>query len=198
MDYIIFPAVAAFVGWITNVMAIRLLFRPYDPIRIPILKLEIQGVLPRRKKALARAIAEVIEGDLLSREDLWAKLEDRDVEDALVKHILSLFKDKFKSLYPSWLPERFGSYLYYLLEDWIEGRIREIIPEMRSNLKGEILSKLALRDLVESKVNSFDFRELERLVKKIASRELRFIEVAGGVLGLIIGLIQVILLRVLG
>jgi len=198
MDYIIFPAVAAFVGWITNVMAIRLLFRPYDPIRIPILKLEIQGVLPRRKKALARAIAEVIEGDLLSREDLWAKLEDRDVEDALVKHILSLFKDKLKSLYPSWLPERFGSYLYYLLEDWIEGRIREIIPEMRSNLKGEILSKLALRDLVESKVNSFDFRELERLVKKIASRELRFIEVAGGVLGLIIGLIQVILLRVLG
>jgi len=198
MEYVILPLVAAFVGWITNVIAIRLLFRPYRPIRVPLLGIEIQGVLPRRKRAIAKAIADVVEEELLSKSDLWAKLESPEIEDALVKRILSLIEGKVREVYPSWFPEAFIFPLSYFLNGWLDRKLREVIPELRERIKEEVLEKLTLKDVVEGKVNSFDFREFERVVMRVASRELRFVEIAGGVLGLIIGFIQLAVLKLLG
>ena len=54
----------------------------------------------------------------------------------------------------------------------------------------EIENSLPIAKLIEEKVNQLDFRELERIVIAIAQRELKHIEVLGGILGFIIGLIQ--------
>lgn len=197
MDYIIFPIIAAFVGWITNVIAIRLLFRPYEPVRIPLLGIEIQGVLPKRKRAIAKAIADVVEEELLSKDDLWAKLENPEIESALVRRILSLIEERVKEFYPSWFPERFIFPVSSFLNGWLERKIREVIPEIRDKIREEVLERLTLKDIVESKVNSFNFMEFERVVMRIASKELRFVEIAGGALGLFIGLIQVLVLSLL-
>jgi len=48
-----------------------------------------------------------------------------------------------------------------------------------------------LANLVEEKINSFDLFQLEELVLKVAKDELRYIEVFGALIGLIIGIIQV-------
>ncbi|MCS7234087.1 MAG: DUF445 family protein [Synergistetes bacterium] len=197
MEYIIFPIVASFVGWITNVIAIKLLFRPYKPFKVPFLKFEIQGVLPKRKKAIAKAIADIVEEELLSKDDVWAKLGSPEIESALVKRILSLIEERIKEFYPSWLPEKFMFPLSYFLNGWLERRIREAISEIREKVREEILEKLTLKDIIESKVNSFEFKEFERIVMRVASREFRFVEIAGGVLGLFIGLIQVVILNAL-
>ena len=41
--------IGAVIGWITNILAIKLLFRPLRPYKIPLLNYEIQGLLPKRK-----------------------------------------------------------------------------------------------------------------------------------------------------
>ncbi|MBC7076213.1 MAG: DUF445 family protein, partial [Syntrophomonadaceae bacterium] len=41
------------------------------------------------------------------------------------------------------------------------------------------------------KINSFDLNKLERMIREVSSSELRFIEILGGILGLIIGIFQV-------
>ncbi|KUK14087.1 MAG: DUF445 family protein [Synergistetes bacterium] len=198
MEYIILPAVAAFVGWITNVIAIKLLFRPHEPVRIPILGIEIQGVLPRRKRAIAKAIAEVVEEELLSKNDVWAKLESPEIEDALVRRILSLIEKRVKEAYPSWFPETFLFPISYFLNGWLERKLREAIPEIRDKIREEVLERLTLKDIVEGKVNAFDFKEFEGIVMRVASRELRFVEIAGGVLGLLIGFIQLAIIKLMG
>ena len=38
--------IGAVIGWITNILAIKLLFRPLRPYKIPLLNYEIQGLLP--------------------------------------------------------------------------------------------------------------------------------------------------------
>ncbi len=198
MRYLFLPLVAAFVGWITNVIAIHLLFRPYNPIRIPLIGLKIQGVLPKRKKAIAKALGEVIEGELLSKSDIWAKLERKEVEDILVHRVISLLERRVYSVYPSWIPEKWINQISYFLRGWIEKEIRKAIPEIRKEIKGEILNKLSVKELVENKVNSLDLRGLEAVVKRVASRELRFVEIAGGALGFFVGLLQILLLKILG
>ena len=46
-------------------------------------------------------------------------------------------------------------------------------------------------DLVERKVGSFAVEKLEALILEVASRELRAIEFLGGLLGVLLGVLQV-------
>ena len=60
---LIIPFIGAGIGWITNVVAIRMLFRPKEPIKVG--GITLQGVLPKRQKELAKAIALAVEKELL-------------------------------------------------------------------------------------------------------------------------------------
>ena len=43
---LILTIVGGLIGWITNILAIKLLFRPIKPVKIPILNIEILGLIP--------------------------------------------------------------------------------------------------------------------------------------------------------
>ena len=62
----------------------------------------------------------------------------------------------------------------------------------------DVEHKIHVKELVEKRIKSLDLDDLERLVHKIASKEFRRIELLGGVLGFIIGLIQLLLLYLTG
>ena len=42
-------SIGGVIGYITNVLAIKLIFRPIEPIKIPILNFEIIGLIPKEK-----------------------------------------------------------------------------------------------------------------------------------------------------
>ncbi len=49
---LILTIVGGLIGWITNILAIKLLFRPIKPVKIPILNIEILGLIPKRKNEI--------------------------------------------------------------------------------------------------------------------------------------------------
>ena len=57
--YASFPLIGAIIGWCTNYLAVKMIFRPYKPISF--LGLKIHGLIPRRQSDLARSIGETIE-----------------------------------------------------------------------------------------------------------------------------------------
>jgi len=70
--------------------------------------------------------------------------------------------------------------------------------ELKNNSKIEekiskIEQKLDIQELVRNKVSNFSDEKLENMLMDITSREFKFIEVIGGVLGLLIGIIQLII-----
>lgn len=69
-EIIAMPIIAAFIGWGTNVIAIKMLFWPRRPIQIPLLKFEFLGVLPKRQGDIAQSIGQVLNDDLLPIQDL--------------------------------------------------------------------------------------------------------------------------------
>ncbi len=70
----ILATVGALIGWTTNVIAIKLLFRPIEPVRIPLTKLTLQGLMPKRKKEIAKNIGETVENELISIEEIIDKM----------------------------------------------------------------------------------------------------------------------------
>jgi uncharacterized membrane protein YheB (UPF0754 family) len=54
--------------------------------------------------------------------------------------------------------------------------------------------KLDVSAIVQQKIEAFDISKLESIIYEVSARELKTIEVLGGVLGFVVGLAQVALL----
>ncbi|MDR1636833.1 MAG: DUF445 family protein, partial [Treponema sp.] len=63
------PLAGAFIGFLTNVLAIRMLFRPLKELRIFGIRLPFTpGILPRERRRLADSIGRMVERELLTPE----------------------------------------------------------------------------------------------------------------------------------
>jgi uncharacterized membrane protein YheB (UPF0754 family) len=83
------PPVFGFViGYITNAVAIGMLFRPFEEVRF--LGLRFQGMIPRRKPEIARSVARIVASDLLKEERVAQRIAGEDVRRAFEVLILDL------------------------------------------------------------------------------------------------------------
>ena len=84
------PVLGAVIGYFTNYIAVKMLFRPYRPVRLGRWTLPFTpGVIPRRKGDLARAIGGAIENNLLRRDDILDVLASEDMRSAVANGIWS-------------------------------------------------------------------------------------------------------------
>ena len=67
---LILAIIGGLIGYITNVIAIKLIFRPINPIKIPIFNIEIVGMIPKRKSEIAKNIGEIISEQFLSIDEI--------------------------------------------------------------------------------------------------------------------------------
>jgi F0F1-type ATP synthase assembly protein I len=80
--WLIPPLAGAFIGFLTNVLAIRMLFRPLKAVRIFGIRLPFTpGVLPRERCKLADSIGRMVERELLTPEILRERFADREFRE---------------------------------------------------------------------------------------------------------------------
>ncbi|GHV52622.1 hypothetical protein AGMMS49579_10190 [Spirochaetia bacterium] len=86
--WIIPPLAGAIIGYITNVVAIRMLFRPLKAIRVCGVRLPFTpGILPRQRHQLAESIGRMVERELLTPEIIRERLGREDVQEKLKAQI---------------------------------------------------------------------------------------------------------------
>jgi hypothetical protein len=91
------PAAGAIIGFITNVIAIRMLFRPLKEIRLFGIRLPFTpGLLPRQRHKLADRVGAMVERELLTPEIIRERLQRDDVKEK-VKNSISRYTEKFFS-----------------------------------------------------------------------------------------------------
>ena len=85
------PVVGALIGLVTNYIAVKMLFRPYQARYIGKLRIPFTpGIIPRRQQALAGALGHMIADTLVREEDLQNALLSKEVTDTVVSGILTL------------------------------------------------------------------------------------------------------------
>jgi uncharacterized membrane protein YheB (UPF0754 family) len=189
------PFVGALIGWLTNYLAIKMLFRPRQPKFI--FGLLLQGVIPRRQRDLALRIGEVVEEELLKSEDILSALNTEE----LCGHLAAVIETRLDRF----LRERLfrGEFLYekILSREAVQrvkrGLITELVNlfplEVEAAMK-QLVEKVNIRKIVADRVEQFDFDRLERIVYRVARTELFWVEISGGILGFLIGMLQVLFL----
>ncbi len=190
------PLVGAVIGWVTNAIAIKMLFRPYRPVRF--FGLSIQGLLPKRRKEFAESIAKTVEKDLLTVQDIVGFLDGVEWEEEVVHAVQKaldtrLKKNRFSFLLKTPIVGLIGHEVVRQFEKILSRVIIGKIHEHKGRLVRKFQDAIELREVVSRKVEGFEMEKIEAILMRLISRELTWIEGVGAVLGFCIGLIQMVL-----
>lgn len=184
--------IGAAIGWITNVIAIKLLFRPYRTIRIPMINWELQGLIPKRQKDIAAAIANVVSSELITGHDVVTSLAREEIKEKVVKKVRKLVEERVVDRLPFMLPQVLQAALAEYVSNLLAQEVANVLENPEHVLSSDDIQdfKSEITLIVENKILSFDMQRLETIIQSLAKTELRHIELLGGVLGLLIGLLQ--------
>lgn len=193
------PLITALIGWVTNWIAIKMLFHPRRPVKI--LFFTVQGILPRRQPDIAMQLGRIVATDLLSSEDLVEQLtneQSRQVYGAFIDSQSEKFiRNRLSKVVPvAGLLLR--SRALARLKTAFADELMEQLPALVNNLTSSQSGALDVQQLVEDRVRAFSTDRLEKLLHDILAREFRFIELLGAVLGFIIGVLQLIFILLAG
>jgi uncharacterized membrane protein YheB (UPF0754 family) len=190
--FIVIPVISALIGYVTNVVAIKMLFWPRNPIDLGFYKM--QGLLPKRKQEIASSLGQLIEKELINIGDVLDMVDTPELHNKIISSLCKVVRDRLVEALPSITPAR----LTRIIADIIEKILRQEYPAFKHQLfasgKEYLTEEINISKIVEDKINAYDINELEYIIKKLSVAELRFIEVLGGIMGFLIGIVQVAIL----
>ena len=186
---LILAIIGGLIGYLTNVVAIKLIFRPINPIKIPIFNIEIVGMIPKRKSEIAKNIGEIISDQFLSIDEIidsMITIEDKENITNYIKLKIKLILDEKMTLIPGTIKSLVQNYISDIIEDEIKSSIDELSEEIIIKAN----NRINIEEIVKNKINELDLYELEEIILTIVKNELRHIEILGLILGFFIGIIQ--------
>ncbi len=193
MLYLI-PFISAFIGWFTNWIAIKMLFHPKNPIKI--LGITIQGIFPKRQQQFAQKLGVLVATELLHFDDIASKLKDpkqlETVTPYIEEHIDTFLRVKLQEKLPV-VSMFIGDSTIGKLKEGMMEEINGLLPEVIGKYADNLSQKMDIEKMVTEKVANFSSDKLEEILTAIMSKEFRFVEIIGGVLGFLIGVIQIFL-----
>ena len=200
--------IGGFIGWITNLLAVKALFHPHKNYRI--LGFDYQGLLPKRRGELANNLGNMVEGELINIPELIKKVKPEDVnpfidkmvddhrnniQQAIFDYINNYLKsikvpliniDVSKYVSTNTLVTKTTDKVVELLRE----KAKQAVPTVLTKAGNEVIKHISVHDIVKEKVDKMDLDKLEQMVNRIAEREMKMIEYLGGVLGVLVGAIQ--------
>ncbi len=184
--------IGAGIGWITNVVALKLLFRPYLEYRVPLFGWKIQGLIPKKQKDIAFGLGEVVSTELITGTDLMASLSRKDIQTRLREKVEFYVKEQVFLRLPFVIPGVIQVSMADFVARALGNEVERLMQNPRSFLGDTELEEVRqeIKKIVADNVLSLEMAKLEELVYFLAKTELKHIELLGGVLGLLIGLGQ--------
>jgi uncharacterized membrane protein YheB (UPF0754 family) len=188
------PLISAFIGWFTNWIAIKMLFHPRLPVKV--LGITFQGIFPKRQHQFAQKLGKLVSEELLSFKDIEAKITDesnlKQVMPIVETHIDNFLRNKLASEMPI-ISMFIGDKTIEQLKSVFMKELESLFPVLMTSYMGKLSHELDLEAIVTEKVSNFSSDKLEEILQSIMSKEFKFIEIIGAVLGFLIGILQVLI-----
>ncbi|MCX7695108.1 MAG: DUF445 family protein [Caloramator sp.] len=177
MKFLVPMVVGALIGYITNYLAIKMLFRPHYEKRIFGIKIPFTpGLIPKEKERIAKSVGEAVGTHLLSTDVFVDALCSKQVKEQVVEWL----KDRFYSLKNS------SRNIYDLLIilgdkrdkviDNIKKSFTDVVVELIRSDNNKILSiineQIDLKDVMLSILDNLDVRtKIKNVIENISERD---------------------------
>lgn len=190
------PILAAITGWVTNFLAIKMLFHPRKKVNL--LFFSIQGIFPKRQDVLAERLGKIVSKELFSFDDIKKRftststaMEINTVLDAKLEDFLEI---KLKAVMPM-LAMFLNNETKAKIKNTLHQEFQNILPDILNRYSEKLEKDIDIEDIVAQKVSAFSSDKLEQILFSIMKKEFKFIEILGGILGFLIGIIQLLLIQ---
>ena len=197
LPYLFPPLLGALIGYITNYIAIRMLFRPLKAWRVLGFRLPLTpGIIPSKRDELASRMGEMVGSHLLTAEDVRSALEKpsfrRELKSA-VNYKLGSFLERdlgaLGSLVPNNYQKRFGDLVQtlrlkaldligeYLASETFDRQLRQYIVEKREKILQRDLESFLTPEQYQALLSHLELRFTALLQsKETASLVQRFVD----------------------
>ena len=190
---VVMPLIAAVIGYVTKLAAIRMMFRPINFVGIPPF-LGWQGVVPRNSARMIRISAELLTTRLVDPREIFGRLDpDRvaaEIEGPLLLAVDEIAREVLERYHPSlWemLPMLAQDMVIKQVQAGSPAMVRRIMAEIRENIEDVLDIKQVAVSALER-----DKELLVRLIRDISRPEMAFIARCGIYFGFTLGLIQTV------
>lgn len=196
MNYwlLLIPVISAFIGWFTNWVAVKMLFHPKNPVKI--LGYTVQGIFPKRQEQFAQKLGKLVSEELLSFSDIEQKITNpenlKQVLPQLETHIDHFLRVKLADSMPV-ISMFIGDKTIDKLKTVFLEELETLFPKLMTDYAATLKNQLDLEQIVTDKVKTFSSDKLEDILYQVMAKEFRFVEILGGVLGFLIGLLQIVI-----
>ncbi|MBY6037997.1 DUF445 family protein [Fictibacillus nanhaiensis] len=171
--------VGAFIGGLTNLIAIKMLFRPFNTLYIGKFRVPFTpGLIPKRRHQLAVQLGETVTKHLLTAEGVQAKINDSGFRTEMTELIQGEVKRFLKSdvTINELLKKDFGvedmqHRIQSMTENWLLNRMKKMFEE--SNGK-------EMKDVLPEKFVSAGEEKLPEVVDWLLNRGVHYLESSEG------------------
>lgn len=184
------PVLGAVIGWLSNYLTLKMLFHPAVPIHIPLINLTLWGELPRRQQELAEYIAERVERELLSSDQIIKEMKTRGIITNLTDSITTVVKNRVQMKIPAIVPNSLRGIIGNIVGEILKKEVPHFIEESAGKLVITLKEEMHVQNVIVDKVNSLNTRDME----KIATKELRLARMIGAIAGFLLGLLVLLII----
>lgn len=186
------PVISAVIGYVTNVLAIKMTFYPleYKGIK-PILGW--QGIIPSKAGKMAAKAVDLLTRDLFKPKDVFSNLSS----DEIVRLTREDFRKMSRSILDSVLDSKMpgsNTLVGKSVRNNVEAELAKVLPEIvddtLSKVKDDIDTILDLKTLAVDTLKD-DKALINKIFLDLGGKQFRFIETSGAWLGFLFGLGQI-------
>lgn len=174
--------VGAVIGYFTNFLAIKMMFRPRHEVRIGKFRLPFTpGIIPKNQKRMANAIGNAVGGHLLNEEALRASFEKNGTKEKLVKKVASSLYESDACLQDFFSKDENHGELIQRFSDAMAKTVTDKLLQMEFKPIIAQIGKETLGDFLNHKIGSMILNEerQDAIYERIAQALHKYLEENG-------------------
>ncbi|MFT7581550.1 MAG: uncharacterized membrane protein YheB (UPF0754 family) [Myxococcota bacterium] len=189
---LLIPFIAAFVGWFTNVVAVKMMFWPLEFKGIKPF-LGWQGIVPANAVRLASTGLKLVTTQLLKIPELFADFDAKEFVDEHGQDILKATRETFDEMatkhMPGWetMPAPNKEFVFTM----VSNDVKQLSADVLDDSANRIEELMDIQDIVVRSVEQ-NPALMGDVFLKVGGAEFKFIERSGLYFGFVFGLIQLL------
>ncbi len=191
------PVFGFLTGWLSDWLALNLLFIPRDPKRF--LGIRMHGVIQRKRDQITRDYAKVMAEDLFAPAVIFETLLTGPSSDRLFAKIereVSAAIDRQTGVATPLVQLALGSTKYRDMKAAVTQRAMDRLPDTVAHVQGYAAEVMDIERTLADKMSQLDSEQFEAIMRPIFKDDEWLIILVGAVLGAVVGELQVHLLIV--
>ena len=188
----VLPVFGALVGYVTNWLALYMVFRPLEPKRV--WPFTFQGLFLKRQKAVAAAYGEFFANHLITAEVLTNEVVSREASvrriQELIQREISTTVDDFRFQFKPLAMATLGVKQFRGAVDFAAGRALDLMHPLDKDAQDLINTALQIESTLSTRLGELPVQDFHDLLHPVVEEDEWKLILIGGVLGFVAGLIQ--------